>query len=318
MEKISVITETIPSTAKKFLKKILFSVKKNRVGGHTPKKYSGHQCVTRSLVEGLEKIKADYNYNPKKITELKENVIVLSGVKQLAQMIEFKKRGLIKRLLAGPNIMVLPSMYDKILADKNIDYCIVPSNWVKELYELDCPELIGRIKAWPAGINEKDWVPSPQKKNPKNILFYHKRPEKKMFAACKECCEKAGYNVEVIFYGHYSLEEYKKALQRNSILVHFVEQESQGISLLESWSSDVPTIVWNPIFFYIGGRNVTANSSPYLTESTGAYFKDLAEFKNLEKNGFFDSQKYSPRKWVLENLTDEKSAQRLLDIINAA
>jgi len=48
------------------------------------KKYRGHFAVTRSLVEGLEKIGAPANYNPRFAGSVAPTVIVLSGLNTLA------------------------------------------------------------------------------------------------------------------------------------------------------------------------------------------------------------------------------------------
>jgi hypothetical protein len=315
MEKITVLTSTVPGSGKKML--LFFKPFFKFLGFKFPTwpKYGGHPCVTRSLVVGLENLKANFNFNPRSLSDLGETVVVLCGTKQLRQMIRLKKRGIIKKLLAGPNIVVQPTDYERIITSPEVDICITPSEWVEDAYEIDCPELKGRLKSWPAGVDTEFWKPSGNKKNPKNILFFDKRSEKNLINNCRKYCEEKGYNVETLAYGNYKLAEYIQAMERNSILVHFVEQESQGVSLTEAWSMDVPTIVWNPGFYRLGIKNYRSSSAPYLTEQTGAFFKDFEEFKKIEQLGAFDGKKYSARQWTLENLTDELSAQKLLDII---
>jgi hypothetical protein len=317
MEKITVITCTIPRPSKRILKfaaRLLEKILKIKLCKKCPK-YGCHPDVTRSLVEGLQQLKADFNYNPQNLKDLGKTVIVLCGVKQLQQMIDFKKRGIIKNLLAGPNLAVVATEYNKILTNPEINICLTPSEWVKDIYELDCPEIRGRVKSWPAGVNTEYWNPCNKKKDPKNILFYNKRSEKNLFENCKEYCKKRGYNIEVINYGFYKIEGYKEALERNSFVIHFVEQESQGICLAESWAMDVPTIVWNPVYFRWGLKNYQACSAPYLSQKTGAFFHDFEEFKKIEQAGAFETQKYSAREWTLENLSDKLSAKKILEII---
>lgn len=315
MEKITIITSTVPGpfkkvllAAKPFLKLLGFKFRGRP-------KYGGHRCVTTSLIVGLEKLGVNFNYDPQSLSDLGETVVVLCGVKQLRQMIELKKKGVIKKLLAGPNIAVQPTDYDRILTSPEIDVCITPSEWVNNAYVIDCPELKGRIKAWPAGVDSEHWKPSGNKKDPKNLLFYDKRPEKNLIDNCRKYCEEKGYHVKTIVYGYYSLEEFKQALDKSSFLIHFVEQESQGTFLNETWSMNVPTIVWNPGFYRIGEKNYICSSAPYLTKQTGAFFRNFEEFKKIEQSGAFEPQRYSARQWILENLTDELSAQKLLDII---
>jgi glycosyltransferase involved in cell wall biosynthesis len=181
------------------------------------------------------------------------------------------------------------------------------------MYVQCAPELAKKIAIWPAGVDTDEW--KPQQKNESNtLLFYSKRPEKKLFEGCLEIAKYFGYRAKVLNYGNYSTTEYFNLLINVDFLIHFVEQESQGISLLESWAMDVPTLVWNPGIFQYKNKNYEASSAPYLTEQTGRFFRDLEEFTLLFKQGNLDLSNYSPRNWVLENMTDEKCAQKLVKL----
>jgi hypothetical protein len=53
-------------------------------------------------------------------------------------------------------------------------------------------------------------------------------------------------------------------------------------------------------------------TSPYLSEATGAFFKDLDDF-NLKFSMFNEGNlKFSPREWVLNNMTDTVCAEKLM------
>lgn len=278
------------------------------------KKYGGHYGVTRSLIEGLQKIGADFNYNPKHIREYAENVIVLSSIEALKQAIELKKYGKIIKLLAGPNLLVNADDEDCILASDEIDICIVPSNWSAKVYEIENPDLTGRIKYWPAGVDESFWEPINNKKT-KNVILYWKRPDINLFHQVENKLLQFGYNPIKLIYGKYTVSEYKNLLESCCFLVHFVDQESQGISLLEAWSMNVPTLVWNPgqsgiIKYY----HSNISSAPYLTDETGLFFNDIAKFQYILENITEYASKFEPRKWVLNNLTDVHSAKKLLSI----
>jgi len=275
-------------------------------------KYGGHFAVTRSIVEGLQKIGADFNYNPKSIKEIGEIVYVPGGRQALKWAIKMKKRGVIKKLVAGPNHVVIPSEKGSLIRSKQIDLFLANSAWVRDFYIEDSPDLADHIDFWPAGVDTEFWKPNKKSGIAKNILFYSKRPIKKMFDECKKILEDNGYKVEIIYYGKYSINDYRDALNRNSFLVHFVEQESQGISLSEAWSMDTPTFVWNPEYYrFDDGTNHQSSSSPYLTKVTGKFFRDSTDFKNLLTDAF-DLKKYTPRQWVLENISDDVCAKKLL------
>lgn len=318
---ITILTDPIPGFWQYKKERIKQKIRPilRKIDGKKPlvkPQYGGHFAVTRSLIEGLQKSNIPFVYNPQKLEDCTEEVIVLSGLNTLSQAIELRKSGKIKKLAAGPNLVILPSDSPELLGSKYLDILILNSEWIKDLYSLVMPSIKYKIVIWPAGVDEDYWKPSGKTKVPKKILFYSKRPEQHLYNDAIEIARKSGFIVSEIFYGKYSIVEYKKLLEENSHLVHFVEQESQGISLLEAWAMDVPTIVWNPGYFFTNGINVVSSSSPWITSETGSLFRDKFEFEiklneinNLKTN-------YCPRKWILENMTDSISSKKVLDVVS--
>jgi hypothetical protein len=106
-------------------------------------------------------------------------------------------------------------------------------------------------------------------------------------------------------------------------MVYFCEHESQGIALQEAMSMNIPVFAWDqgkwldPNRFGWGEMDTPASTVPYFDERCGSKFQDLGAFyEGFE--GFWKNvtgDKYAPREYVLENLTLEKSAQRMLDIV---
>ena len=244
------------------------------------KKIGGHYAVTRSLLHGLNKNKIKYNFNSNII--ISKTVIVLSGTETLQFAITQKKKGKIQYLIAGPNISVLPSFDNKILASKEVDICLVPSKWVKEKYEEDSPELLGRIKIWAAGVDEIYW--SPQNSN---IIKYHALIYLKNTNA--------------------PIKEVKELL--NQFKIPYI------IIYYEAWAMDVPTFSWNPGFFkYQNYFFENVSSSPYTTKQTGNLWNSIDELALLIKM-YNKKNTYFPRKWILNNMTDALCSNNLLSII---
>ncbi|HBU06928.1 MAG TPA: hypothetical protein DEB09_02500 [Candidatus Magasanikbacteria bacterium] len=274
--------------------------------------YGGHFAVTRSVVEGLRKIGAEFNYNPKNLSKLGDTVYIPGGYQALKWAIKMKKKGKIKKLITGPNQVITPADNNGIIKSKYIDLFLVNSEWIKDFYIEDAPELGDHIDIWPAGVDTEFWKPNKESDIEKNVLIYYKRPIKKMFDECKKILENRGYNVEVIYYGKYTIEEYRESLNRNSFIVYLVEQESQGISLTEAWAMDTPTIVWNPGYYHnIDGVNYFSSSAPYLNSQTGKFFNGVKEFDELIKNEL-KKEEFLSRGWVLKNMSDEVCAQKLV------
>ena len=280
--------------------------------------YGGHYGVSRSMIEGLEKVGyTNFNFNPSSTSEVGQVAVVISGIQALRQAIKWKKSGKIKKLIAGPNICVLPTEYPEI-SSPEIDVYLNHSQWTADYYQEMCPALKGKMRLWPAGVDEKFWDPdSSVQKNGKRLLFYNKRPEKQLYEKCKQKAEENGFEVIELQRGGYTLEDYKELLNKVDFLVHFVEQESQGISLSESWSMNVPTIVWNPGNWSYNLMNIKCSSAPYLVKETGLFFRDEEDFSQIITKGQLKPEAFDARKWLICNLTDAKSAEILLNIVNS-
>lgn len=281
--------------------------------------YRGHPAVTRSLVEGLARIKASANYNPSTYGEIGETVLVLSGVAALKQAIRLKREGYVKRLLAGPNMVELPSDYGSIAASPEVDFYVVNCDWTKKMYEDDCPTLVGRTVIWPAGVDADYWRPD-QGLRRETILIYEKQRKGPVgpVALYKDWMEERGYVVEVIRCGEYSLAEFRAQLQSAQAMVGFVIDESQGIAWAEAWAMDVPTLIWRNTQNSIRGRPIETSTAPYIAQENGLFFDDLEDFKKIFAQWETMKSSFRPRQWVLENMSDEVCARWLCRLAGVA
>lgn len=280
-------------------------------------KYRGHFAVTRSLAEGLQKINVEYALNPFFIKP-EDVVIVLAGIKTLEQAVKLKRSGKIKKLLAGPNVIVFSSDANNLIASPEVDLCIVPSDWTKNLYLSENSSLQNRIFSWPAGVDTNYWKPSDAERN---IVTFFEKPNKSPIPdtiAYKAYLKEMGYKVVSLIYGEFTHVEYLKILQSSSFLVGFVSNESQGIAWTEAWSCDVPTFLWRNTKDSYKGKSFECSTAPYLTSQNGLFFDDFNQFQLIIEKFRIGHTLFSPRKWVIENMSDEVVAGLLLNngIIN--
>lgn len=326
--KLTVLTDPIPCGRHFFteMAKSLGRPVKNILRPLPPfvknQKYRGHFAVTRSLVEGLKQIGAYFNYNPKRLRDVGEVVAVLSGVGTLRQTIQWKKQGRIRKLLAGPNILVWPSEHPEIAAPE-VDVCITPCDWTNEGYELDLPSLRGRCRAWPAGVNTNKWKPSDVDiETRKGITVFVKGvfdglnlPKEYL-----ECLHESGFyenNTHFIFRGNdrtYTPNEYYRKLAQSKLMIGFSMSESQGIAWAEAWSMDVPTLICHNEENVILGKVTRVSTAPYLAPENGRFFDNVEDLGLLLKNINEEKIQFSPRRWVLENMSDEVCAYKLLTL----
>ena len=303
---ITIITE--PSLNKiYYLKKRMKNFIKKNILKKDIVKYSGHYAVVRSLLEGLDIINYSYNYNPSTTSKCYDHMHVLANVEALKMAIQLKKSGKIKRLTAGPNIVISSADENGIVGSPEIDKYFVNSDWTISAYTLDNPNLKGKIDKWPAGVNPNQWNIVKTTTEKPIALFYKKRPEYHIYEHCKISAEKAGYEVKEIICGEFSHEDFKKELQKANVVIFFVEQESQGIALQEIWATNTPTYVWNPGIWMYKNVNYACTSAPYLTDKTGKFFRTKEEFDSLINQPI--STSFEPRKWIMENMTDEICAR---------
>jgi hypothetical protein len=282
--------------------------------------YGGHYGVTRSLLSGLTNLDHGFNYNPPAHL-LNKTCLVLSGIDTLRYAIDQKKMGNIELLVAGPNVITIPSEADSLIASEEVDVCLVPSMWVKELYATISPVLKNRLAIWQAGVDANYWYPSVPfqeiNRDKNEYLLYIKGVEGERLA--KEYIglfDRIGATYKVVTYGKYSLAQYKALLSKSTLMIVLGGTESQGLAFAEAWAMNVPTLIYfvdswkSP-----DGNNYRAEAAPYLSSQTGAYFRGTPDLTDLLENIRSNKLKYSPREWVLRHMTDEFCAKLLLDKI---
>jgi hypothetical protein len=242
---------------------------------------------------------------------------VLSDLDALAEAIEWRRGGADRRLLAGPNLVTLPSDEPELMTAPEIDVCLVPSEWVKRLYEEDSPGLRGRVAVWPAGVDPAYWSPGDPARG---AVIYLKRLGRQRsiddveLARVRQALKSTGFQVTLLHYGSFRLSAYRDALRAAELLVFFSPSESQCLALAEAWAAGVPTLVWDCGRLEYRGRVINGSSAPYLSPATGLEFVDVTALAELLDHWAELRPRFRPREWVLENMTDAVSARAYRDL----
>jgi hypothetical protein len=278
--------------------------------------HRGHVGVTRSLLTGMKQANVIVNYNPLTLGSLADTVIVLAGVRTLRQAIKLKEKGRIKRLYVGPNVVVFSSDSDSILAHPEVDAAITPSDWVVDLYLEDNPSLKSRIFSWPAGVDTSYWKPRLGSSRNSILIFekQNKGPVGPIEPYVKYLRE-LDWKVQIIKYGSYTHDQYLNYLQESCLMLGFVVCESQGLAWAEAWSADVPTLILKRTTNIFQGREYKNSSAPYLHPENGLFFDDFEDFKNKFQYWESHREQFTPREWVVKNMSDEVCASKILRII---
>lgn len=275
----------------------------------------GPNIVVDSLLSGLSALGIEWNYNPKNHKNIAEVVIVLGYLETLKIAIKLKRAGKIKKLLAGPNLVVYSTDYNSILGSEYIDKVIVPSEVIKRRYVKDLQIINKKIEIFPTGINIQDWKPKILGKD--TVLVYIKTNNSTVIEMTINKLRASSSSYSIIEYGKYTQKQFKDALSRSLYAIFLSESESQGIALLEAWSMNVPTLVWNPGRVIYEGKLITNTSScPYLTSSTGISWKNKRDFDRVFAEFTSNLSLFNPRLWVASNMTELHSAINLVNMVN--
>lgn len=170
------------------------------------------------------------------------------------------------------------------------------------------------------GIDTEEFKPS---NNPvrDTIFVYEKDRNPSDYQFVKDFLTRRGIKFQVVRYGKYKEEDYKKILARAKYGIWIGRQESQGIALEEALSFNVPLLVWN-----ISKRgdevplppdkkpvaNMFATTIPYWDDRCGMVFYKSSELESTFDNFVTRLSTFQPRQFILENFDLADRAKQFL------
>ena len=191
----------------------------------------GHFGVTSSVLHGFQKLNIPMNYNPQRIDEVGDHIVVLVNIDALYQAIELKRAGRIKTLIVGPNILSDPAGHNHILGSSEIDWYIAPCDWARTCNCEEEPLIQGKTAIWYVGVDVDYWTPNYEKSETKTMLVYWKTGPESFCNAVEGVLHKNGWKTKRIRYGDYNLAQYKQLLNEVDAATFISQSESQGIAL---------------------------------------------------------------------------------------
>ncbi|HEY9003240.1 MAG TPA: glycosyltransferase family 1 protein [Mucilaginibacter sp.] len=289
------------------------------------KKIGGIQKVFINLCKGLDELKVDYDVNlPFKKIQPGEPVVVLGSGRYA-----LKDYSAPNKIIAGIALMTHPSEWPDLFEKYPVATYLQHSEWTRDLYA----NHYGGDKCgiWPAGIDTKKWSPDSAASKQFDILIYNKIMWNKQETYDKLArpiiakLEQLGLSYTEIVYGNYKEAEYFDLLNQSKAMVFLCEHESQGFACCEAMSMNVPVFAWDQGWYldphletdWNEPKPLPASSVPFFDETCGMKFTDPNDF-NEKIEGFWENVKagtYHPRDYILQNLTLEKSAQAMLDLV---
>ncbi|MES2426013.1 MAG: glycosyltransferase family 1 protein [Bacteroidota bacterium] len=291
------------------------------------KSINGAEKVFLNLCKGFDLLNIKYNKNPPfNFIKPNEPVIILGdelyNSKQF--LIGYDKPNAI---IAGIGLMTHPSEWPDLLQQypvtKYLQHCTWANNLFIPYYGKDvCQE-------WPAGIETEKWAPDNTIPKEIDFLIYDKiRWDTDLeYAALKAAIIKKitsmGASYHEIVYGHYEEKDYLKLVHQSKAMIYISAHETQGFALCEAMSANVPVFAWDPGYcqdparFNWNDPVIKTTSIPFFDDTCGMSFTDTDEF--LKKADTFwqkvQNGHFTPREYVVKNISLKVSAQKMLAII---
>lgn len=290
------------------------------------KKISGVEKVFINLCKGLDQLKVAYDINlPFKKIKPAEPVVVLGNGKYALN--GYKQTN---PVIAGIALVTHPAQWPGLCEEYPVAKYLQHSAWTRNIY---IPWYgADKCELWPAGIDTEKWSPAGTSNKKFDLLVYNKimwnkqQIDNELRLPILKKIEQLALSYREISYGQYEETAYHNLLSQCKGMVFLCEHESQGFAICEALSMNVPVLAWDqglwldPNRFTWGELNpVPASSVPFFNDKCGIRFKKFEDFEK-QINIFWDGIKndiYSPRDYILENLTLKKSAQRMLQIIGS-
>ena len=187
-----------------------------------------------------------------------------------------------------------------------------------------------KVLAWPVGIDTNKWIPFTNEKTFDVLLYDKIRWEHDHFnnillQPIIKYLESKHLSYSIIKYGSYKQEDFLEKLKVSKAMIFLCEHETQGLAYQQVLACDVPIFAWDrggywqdPSYYPDRVMYETVSSVPYWDVKCGMKFKDYVEFESYF-NFFFEKVKaklFSPRKFIMDNLTLEKCAEKYVEIVN--
>ena len=276
----------------------------------------GVMLIVISLMQGLDKLGIPYRFNDfKYIDKHPEEIACIIG----------KPHVLFERIWKNPVIfgagvyshpVECPDLFIKYPQVKRF---LVPGEWMKDM----CVPYYGdKVLARPAGIDTALWSPALKAGKEFDFLIYDKRKwtghltENNLLNPITRTLDEKGLKYQFITYGSYSPEELKTKLTNSRAVIFLCTHETQGQAYQQILSTDTPILAWDrggywqdPAYYPHRVQYKPVSSVPYWDERCGAKFAGQEDFFYQLTTFMNNINSFSPRQYIMENLTLEKSAE---------
>lgn len=277
----------------------------------------GQKRVFLNLCAGLDRIGIRYRVNDYRHARRNpQQLACIVGKPHVLDKMEWQNP-----ILFGAAVFSHPSEDAQLLERRPVKRVLVPGSWIKEMWK---PHWDAAVAVWPVGIDTDRWHAADQARKNFDVLLYdkvrwdHAHYEKQLIEPIRRKLRDAGRTFREIRYGFYEEEEFQSALGECRTMIFLCEHETQGIAYQQALASGVPILAWDrggywrDPAFYPRVEFAPVTSVPYWDERCGRKFASVAEFDGVWAQFWdaYQSGRYNPREFILDNLTLEKCARQ--------
>lgn len=281
--------------------------------------------VAINLMKGLDKIGVSYRFND--YTYIRKHPDELACIIGKPHLL-FEKKWC-NPVLFGAGVFSHPSdCPDLFVKQPNVQCILVPGEWVRKMFE---PFYGDKVLAWPVGIDTDYWCPNSGEKQ-FDFLIYdkvrweHDHFQHELIEPIMQVLQQQGLSYHFIRYGSYAPEELKAKLDQSTAAIFLCEHETQGLAYQQILATNTPILAWNrggywqdPEYYPDRICYEPVTSVPYWDGRCGETFAGASDFASALKifTASLTKKAYSPRDYILENLTLEKCAREYVNIVRS-
>lgn len=286
----------------------------------------GHTRVFLNLRAGLDRLGVPYRVNDFGYARRNpQSLACIVGKPHLLDQMRWENP-----ILFGAAVFSHPLDDPGLFERLPVRRVLVPGPWMARM----CAPYWGeRVSAWPVGIDTDAWSPRGDDGKDIDVLIYDKimwrdgDEEPSMLGDIRRMLEASGRSFLEIRYGHYCETDYVRALGRCKTMIFLCEHETQGIAYQQALSAGVPIFAWDeggpwrdPAYYPDRVTFAPVSSTPYWDDRCGRKFSNAQDFVE-NWPAFWDGYTgglFSPRDFILENLTLEKCASAYVSYAEGA
>lgn len=278
----------------------------------------GQTRVFLNLCAGLDILRIPYRINGyRHIEQHLEELACIIGKPHVLNKLRWRNP-----IIFGAAVYSHPLSDPDLLNRLPVRRVLVPGEWMRKMCEPYYGEAVG---AWPVGIDTESWMWDRDTRKTYDFLIYdkvrweHEKYEASLIDPIRQELRRRGFTYSEIRYGYYEEEAFRERLRSCKAMIFLCEHETQGIAYQQALACGLPILAWDrggywqdPEFYPHRVKFAPVTSVPYWDERCGRKFAHLAEFSEQLSEFWANLANYSPRDYILQNLTLEICARKYL------